>query len=113
MFYVTRLLSSIGHDFFEQQPIKDAAVYLLRFVLHDWPDEPARKIMKQLRCSAAQDTKMILLEWIVPYTCAVTDEDSFADIPGVKTEPVPYPLLPSLGPATSHIYFADMRVSFL
>ncbi|GAW03924.1 S-adenosyl-L-methionine-dependent methyltransferase [Lentinula edodes] len=33
------------HNFFTPQPIKDAAVYFLRLIIHDWPDEDARKIL--------------------------------------------------------------------
>lgn len=102
----------LAHNFFEHQPIENVSVFLLRFVIHDWPDELARKIFRQLRRAAGPQTKMVLLEFIVPYTCASTTGDNqFSDIPGVETPSVPYPLLPSLGPASSHIFFLDMRVS--
>ncbi|RYP62759.1 hypothetical protein DL770_009540 [Monosporascus sp. CRB-9-2] len=35
-----------GYDFFTPQTIKGARVYYMHGVLHDWPDEPARKILQ-------------------------------------------------------------------
>ena len=37
------------HDFFEPQPIKGARTYYLRNILHDWPDERCRDILRQLK----------------------------------------------------------------
>ena len=36
------------HDFFAQQPVKGADIYFLRFILHDWSDKYARKIIENL-----------------------------------------------------------------
>ncbi|KAK7449180.1 hypothetical protein VKT23_013328 [Stygiomarasmius scandens] len=104
----TGLVDIQANDFFGPQPTTDASIFMMRFVLHDWPDVPARKIMSQLRAAARPDTKMILLEFVVPYTC--NTESQFAHIPGAENDPAPWPLLPSLGPATSHVYFVDMRM---
>lgn len=36
------------HSFFEDQPVKDAEIYLLRHVLHDWPDSECLQILRAL-----------------------------------------------------------------
>lgn len=36
----------MAHDAFENQPIKGASVYLLRSVLHDWPDGNCVEILR-------------------------------------------------------------------
>ncbi|KAF6799563.1 o-methyltransferase [Colletotrichum sojae] len=36
----------VGYDFFTPQPIKGARAYLMHSVLHDWPDEQARRILE-------------------------------------------------------------------
>ncbi|CAI0645670.1 unnamed protein product [Colletotrichum noveboracense] len=36
------------HDFFNIQPIKGAAVYHLRHILHDWPDDACVEIVRQI-----------------------------------------------------------------
>lgn len=45
------LLGSVtfmAHDFFNDQPVKDADLYLLRWVLHDWSDKYVIKILQGL-----------------------------------------------------------------
>ncbi|KAI1087242.1 S-adenosyl-L-methionine-dependent methyltransferase [Rostrohypoxylon terebratum] len=39
-------VNKIGYDFFTPQPIKGARVYYMHGVLHDWSEEPARKILE-------------------------------------------------------------------
>lgn len=41
-------LQFMAHDFFEEQPVKGADIYLLRSILHDWPDKYAAKILSNL-----------------------------------------------------------------
>ncbi|KAJ5497534.1 hypothetical protein N7463_009521 [Penicillium fimorum] len=38
-----------GYDFFTPQPVKGSRVYYMHGVLHDWSDEPARKILAMQR----------------------------------------------------------------
>lgn len=37
-----------SHDFTNSQPLRSADVYLLRMILHDWPDEEAVGIVRNL-----------------------------------------------------------------
>ncbi|KAL8923979.1 MAG: hypothetical protein Q9208_004263 [Pyrenodesmia sp. 3 TL-2023] len=39
-------VNKMGYDFFTPQPIRGARVYYMHGVLHDWPDEPACRILK-------------------------------------------------------------------
>ncbi|KAF8977536.1 S-adenosyl-L-methionine-dependent methyltransferase, partial [Cyathus striatus] len=50
------------HDFFTLQPITGAAIYLLRLVIHDWPDSEAIKILSGLRTAAAESSKLIIFD---------------------------------------------------
>lgn len=95
-----------AHDFFEPQPIKNAAVFFLRFVLHDWPAEKAKLILKALRPSAAPNTKLVLLENLVPYAVPGLEQN----IPGDKVSVPPAPLLPNLGAVNFFCYMVDMHV---
>lgn len=97
-----------GHDFFEPQAIKDASVFFLRGVIHDWPDAYARKILKHLRASAQSDTKLILNEFLVPY--AAYSNNHFSDIPGADVPSPPYPLLANQGPVSNGAVMADLQV---
>ncbi|KAF5386557.1 hypothetical protein D9615_001582 [Tricholomella constricta] len=77
------------HDFFTPQPVKNAAVYFLRVVIHDWPDHDAKKILSNLRDAAAPSSKLILFDSLAVYSC----EDPSSSVP----KKVPYPLLGNLG----------------
>jgi SAM-dependent methyltransferase len=54
------------HDFFEEQPIRDADVFFLRWILHDWSDEVAKKILRALVPALRPGSHVILQEFVVP-----------------------------------------------
>jgi O-methyltransferase domain/Dimerisation domain len=51
-------------SFFESVPTGD--VYVLSTILHDWDDESATAILRTIRASASPETRLILLEAVVP-----------------------------------------------
>ena len=56
----------MAHDFFEDQPIRGAAVYLLRQVLHDWSDHYAVKILRKLVAASDDNSVILVMEQIMP-----------------------------------------------
>ncbi|KAI0035464.1 S-adenosyl-L-methionine-dependent methyltransferase [Vararia minispora EC-137] len=80
-------------DFFEAQPVKNAAVYFMRAIIHDWPDEKAKQIMKVVRDAAGPNSKLVVFDAIMPYACEYTGPFAEAVAP-IKA---PYPLLANLG----------------
>ncbi|RMZ75272.1 hypothetical protein DV737_g5365, partial [Chaetothyriales sp. CBS 132003] len=54
-------VNKIGYDFFTPQPIKGARVYYMHGVLHDWSDEPARKILEMQRESMTPGYSTLLI----------------------------------------------------
>ncbi|KAF7358294.1 hypothetical protein MVEN_00878700 [Mycena venus] len=83
------------HDFFTPQPVKDAAVFMLRYILHDWPDKTVRNILGHLRDAALPTTRLIVIEKIQPF--ASLEEGS-----GSRTEQIPA--------ATADLYLYDMTM---
>ena len=59
-------LSFMGHDMFTEQPIRNAEVYLLRFVLHDWPDKHCVNALKQLVPAMKQGARVVIQDHILP-----------------------------------------------
>jgi hypothetical protein len=96
------------HDIFEPQPIKDASVYFLRWIMHDWPDAYAKKILKHLRASAQPSTKLLLCDFLVPY--AAPSNNLFSEIPGSEVPAAPYPLLANLGTVSNFTVMSDLQV---
>ncbi|KAG6832062.1 hypothetical protein H0H92_005484 [Tricholoma furcatifolium] len=80
------------HDFFTPQPVKGAALYFLRVVIHDWPDHDAKVILKNLRDAAAKTSKLVLFDTLAYHIC----KDPAIETAAPKA-PVPFPLLANLG----------------
>ncbi|KAF8443678.1 hypothetical protein L210DRAFT_3502471 [Boletus edulis BED1] len=129
------------HDFFEPQlPFepphiaRHPAVYILRVVLHDWPDECARRILINLRVASNPETRLVIAEHVLPLACADGDvldhvnaeayertsaeewtlKSVLANVEGAERTLVPPPLLSNLGKASATAYWMDliMHVTF-
>ncbi|KAJ7473961.1 O-methyltransferase [Mycena latifolia] len=97
------------HDFFTAQPVKNAAIFLLRWIMHDWADSSAAQILRNLREAATNETKLVTVDIIMPYTCRDT---SITDtIPGAARPQAPAPLLPNMGAASNMKYWLDFQAS--
>ena len=59
-------ITLMPHDFFEEQPIKRAVVYFLRWILHDWPDAYAVRILKAPIPALRRGSKVVLNELCMP-----------------------------------------------
>lgn len=59
-------ISFMSHDFFTEQPIKDANVYLLRTILHDWSDSYCVKILRNLIPALKAGGVLLVMEQILP-----------------------------------------------
>ncbi len=55
----------IGGDFFESVPA-GADSYLLSFVIHDWPDDAARRILANIAAAGGSGTRLMMIEFVVP-----------------------------------------------
>ncbi|KAJ6479100.1 O-methyltransferase [Mycena sanguinolenta] len=97
-----------AHDFFQPQLVKDADVFMMRHITHDWSDEKTIQILQRLCDAAKPTTRLVLIEHIVP---SVAEEPAnIKAIPGAPRPTAPAPLLPNFGAASSAIYFRDMMM---
>jgi SAM-dependent methyltransferase len=55
-----------AHDFFLEQPVKGADVYLLRLVLHDWSDKYCHKIITALIPALKPGAKVVINDRVIP-----------------------------------------------
>ncbi|KAG9233480.1 sterigmatocystin 8-O-methyltransferase [Amylocarpus encephaloides] len=56
-------VSFMEHSFFEPQPLQ-ADIYILKMILHDWPDHDAVQILRALTPSLHAGARVILFEYV-------------------------------------------------
>lgn len=54
------------HDFYTPQPIKGAAVYFLRMIMHDYSDPYCWKILRQIVPAMAPDSRIVIMDQVSP-----------------------------------------------
>ena len=54
------------HDFFTEQPVAGADVYLLRWIFHNWPDTYCIKILQKLIPALKPGAKILINDSLVP-----------------------------------------------
>ena len=59
-------VSFMGHDFFTEQPVKNADVYILRWILHDWSDKYAARILQALVPALKPGARVLVIEQVMP-----------------------------------------------
>ncbi|RAR00978.1 equisetin n-methyltransferase [Stemphylium lycopersici] len=59
-------VKKIGHSIFGEQPTKGALVYYIRRVLNDWSDHEALQILKNVRAACADDSRILIAEYLRP-----------------------------------------------
>ncbi|OJJ05843.1 hypothetical protein ASPVEDRAFT_138962 [Aspergillus versicolor CBS 583.65] len=64
-------ITYLPHSFFDPQPVQGAAVYFLRMILHDWPTDDAVKILSQLVAVLGKDSRIIVMDSVMPDPGAV------------------------------------------
>jgi len=103
------------HDFFTAQPIKSPTIFFLRVILHDWPDEFARRILLRLREAArsgGEDTRLVIGDFVLPLACV----DDFGSgegedgVEGAERMLARPPLLANLGKGSAIAYWMDLTV---
>ena len=69
---------TIGGDFFKAVPA-GGDVYIMKWIIHDWDDERATRILKNCRAQMEPDSRLILVDCVVPETTE-PDFSKFIDL---------------------------------
>jgi hypothetical protein len=56
----------MAHDFFTEQPVKDADIYLLRFILHNWSDSYCIDILRRLVPALKDGARVLVNDIVLP-----------------------------------------------
>ena len=72
----SRRITFMVHDFFLPQPVQDADVYLLRWILHDHADNDALEILHNVASVMKPDARILVMDRVVqPWKVYLTPED--------------------------------------
>lgn len=102
---------AVAHDFFQPQPQKNASVFLLKQITHDWSDEYCVKFLTRLWDAATPTTVLLLVDSVMPFACHDPSGDDDKGIPGAVPREAPPPLLANFGAVNEMAYNADIDVS--
>ncbi|KAM0648256.1 hypothetical protein ACHAO3_006919 [Verticillium nonalfalfae] len=89
----------VVHDFFEKNPVPEADVYWLRYVLHDWSDDYCVRILSGIRQSMGPRSRILICDQVMNTT------HGCSDLP-----PAPQPLLPNWGYYTRYSHQRDLAM---
>ncbi|KAK6950929.1 hypothetical protein Daesc_007457 [Daldinia eschscholtzii] len=92
----------MAHDFFKPNPVKEADVYWMRHVLHDWKDEACIEILLNTAKSMGPDSRLLVAD--------ITLIETIGD-PYIK--PAPKPLLANYGVHVHHGFAYDIAMMSL
>ena len=56
----------MAHDFFTEQPIKNAGVFFFRWIFHNWPDKYCLRIIQNLIPALKPGARIFINEWCLP-----------------------------------------------
>ena len=82
---------------------------MVRYIMHNWPDDYCFKILSSLRAAAGPSSKLLVLVHIVDYLSRDTSGIE-PDIPGATRSMAPEPLLPYPDSTTEYAYLMDLLV---
>lgn len=111
---------ALVQSFFDPQPPSSAgaSVFLLRMIMHNWPDAECERILSHVRVAAAEgnpNAKLVIVDSILMYACrevAVGEGENTGEIEGLsqKDAMAPEPLLANWGSANALAYKLDIQV---
>ncbi|KAI0448080.1 S-adenosyl-L-methionine-dependent methyltransferase [Xylaria telfairii] len=65
-------VSFMAHDFFQDQPVRDADVYHFRWIFHDWPDRYCLKLLRALVPALKPGARVVVSDFVVPESGATS-----------------------------------------
>lgn len=58
----------VQHNFFEENPVKNADVYWMRYIIHDWADDYCVKIFKGIKAAMGPRSRLLVCDQVMNTT---------------------------------------------
>ncbi|KAK0484293.1 S-adenosyl-L-methionine-dependent methyltransferase [Armillaria luteobubalina] len=92
-------------DFFVESPVKGCDVYFLKNILHNWPDNECKTILKGVGDVMLMNSRLLIFDYIIQHT---NKDNDISQWPGLKL--APEPLLPNYGTGRMIQYNIDLNM---
>ncbi|KAL2869086.1 O-methyltransferase tpcA [Aspergillus lucknowensis] len=69
-------VSFVTHDFFNDNPVKGADVYWLRYIMHDWSDDYCVQILSAIRGSMGERSRILICDQVMNTTLGCEEIES-------------------------------------
>lgn len=63
---LTHRIKFMPHDFFEEQPVKDADIYFFRWVFHNWSDKYCIRILRSHIPALKKGARIVINDYVLP-----------------------------------------------
>ncbi|KAL7621041.1 hypothetical protein AAE478_008353 [Parahypoxylon ruwenzoriense] len=87
------------HDFFQENPVKNAEVYWLRYILHDWSDEYCIAILSRIEKAMGPNSRILIADQVMNTTLGCDE-----------LEAAPKPLLANYGAYVRYSHQRDLAM---
>ncbi|KAN0078240.1 O-methyltransferase domain containing protein [Tylopilus felleus] len=94
-------------DFFTQAPIKGRDIYYLRAVIHNWPDNEAALILRNIRQAMGPRSRILIHDHVL---LELSRKQDGTEAGSLSTVVAPQPLLPNFGVGSISAYQWDMTM---
>ncbi|KAK0474571.1 S-adenosyl-L-methionine-dependent methyltransferase [Armillaria novae-zelandiae] len=92
-------------DFLMESPVKGCDVYLLKNVLHNWPDKECKKILQGVGNIMSADSRLLICDYIIQHANRGKTAHK-----SIGARPAPEPLLPNYGAGRMTQYNMDVEM---
>lgn len=87
------------HDFFSPNPVKNADVYWLRYIIHDWSDDYCVQILSAIKSAMGPNSRILICDQVMNTTLGSPELD-----------PAPAPLPANWGYYTRYSHQRDLAM---
>ncbi|EIW80747.1 S-adenosyl-L-methionine-dependent methyltransferase [Coniophora puteana RWD-64-598 SS2] len=97
-------------NFFTQVPVKGKDIYYLRNIIHDWPDDEALLILRNVREALGPNSRVLVHDYVLR---GLSRKQAEVEASTLGADIAPEPLLPNYGVGNIRAYEQDMTMWIL
>lgn len=97
-------------NFFTQVPVKGKDIYYLRNIIHDWPDDEALLILRNVREALGPNSRVLIHDYVLR---GLSRKQAQIEADTLGADVAPEPMLPNYGVGNIRAYEQDMTMWIL